>query len=380
MEVYARRSSKKKCFEGPTSPRSSTDVKSARLVELSSLAAKVTEPQTQQQPHKTLEDTLNTDKVINQELLSEYNIKGIDVHDSLLEEETTATVIGSCESNRNADILTVRAVTQVPKSSHHMEIYVPSVEHVQQDGGKMEERSERALSNTLLESCSAAGNCTLSHLTSCPNADYELPFVMESPMWSSAEVMEVFKELPKRPHFLPLRAQPLELREGMALGLMTCSFPTLVKKIKKACIGDSMASFERNKEALDHLEEHGFSVQYLQCSLTELLKIKSAYEKHLKEKEDLNAQMLKKMTSLSQINSLLDENEKAMEELRRKGEEIAMEKEHKDAELSKLKAADSSIDEACGDAECEFYSVLTELLSYPNFWSMLCIMYQSLDQ
>ncbi|TVU24847.1 hypothetical protein EJB05_27307, partial [Eragrostis curvula] len=357
MEVYARRSSKKKCFEGPTSPRSSLDAKSARLVEFSTLAAKVKESQTQQQPHKTLKDTLNTDKVISQELLLEYNIKGIDIHDSLLEEESTATVIGSCESSRNADMLTDRAVTQVPKSNHHTEIYMPSVEHVQQDGGKMEERSKSTISNTLLESCPVAGNCTLSQLTSSQNADYELPFVRESPMWSSAEAMDVFKEVQQRPHFCPLGKHPLVMREGTAVGLMT-TFATLVGKIKKSSIGDSMASFEENINALGVL---GFSVQSLQSSLTQLLKIKSAYEKHRKEKEDLNAQMLKKMTSLSQINSLLDENEKAMEELRRKRKEIAMEKEHEDAELSRLKAADSSIEEACGDAECEFYSVLTEL-------------------
>ncbi|TVU24802.1 hypothetical protein EJB05_27261, partial [Eragrostis curvula] len=164
-----------------------------------------------------------------------YAKKCIDIHDNLLEEESTAMVIGSCQSTINAAIPTDTAVTQVSENNHHTELSVPSVENVLQGGDVMEERSECTISNTVLKSTLDAGSSTLSDLTLCQNADHELPFVKKSKVWPQVEaiLMDIFKE-------------------------------------------------------------------------------------------------------------------KAMEELRCKGQELAMKKEHEDAELSKLKAADMSIKEACG--------------------------------
>lgn len=188
-----------------------------------------------------------------------------------------------------------------------------------------------------------------------------------SPVWSLIEAMDVFLKVPQRPHFLPLQQFLPALREGMALGLMV-SYASLVESIKKSLIADSIALFEEKINTLAHLEENGFNVQFLQPSLNKLLQIKSDYTKYLGDRDKLKEQLQGKASSVSRMDALLDENKKAifqleqkLELLRREAEQIARNKEEEDAELSRLKAEDNIVQEACGDAERQFRSILAEL-------------------
>jgi chromosome segregation ATPase len=179
--------------------------------------------------------------------------------------------------------------------------------------------------------------------------------------------MDAFKKVPQQPHFGPLRQFMHGLREGMALGLMV-SFVDSVEAISKSSIADSIASFEEKTTTLRLLEENGFNVEFLRCSLTRLLKIKHDHISYLTEKDQLKAQLLEKTTSLSQIDEQLDKREQTIakleEELGRarcEAQKIAKEKERGGEELSRLNAADSSVDEACAGAELQFQSILVGL-------------------
>ncbi|CAN6209703.1 unnamed protein product [Urochloa humidicola] len=195
----------------------------------------------------------------------------------------------------------------------------------------------------------------------------QVPFVKCSPAWSVIDAMDMFKKLPQEPHFRPLGQFLPALREGMALGLMV-SFANLVEDISKSSIADSITSLEEKIAALREMEENGFDVQFLRCSLTKLLQIKCDHSSHLTEKGQLKAQLLDKTTSLSQIGEQLDKREQTIakleEELGRarwEAQKIVEEREREEEELSRLKASDSSIEEACAGAELQFLSVLAEL-------------------
>uniref|UniRef100_A0A0A9CRX1 Uncharacterized protein n=1 Tax=Arundo donax TaxID=35708 RepID=A0A0A9CRX1_ARUDO len=179
--------------------------------------------------------------------------------------------------------------------------------------------------------------------------------------------MDEFKEVPQRPHFLPLLEYSPTLREGMALGMMV-SFANLVKSTRELSIEDSTELFEDKISALCHLEGHGFDVQFLQSSLTKLLQIKSNCASYLGEIDKVAAQMVAKTTSASQLDALLDEKDRAVAELeqklgqlRQESQQIARNKEHEDAEISRLSSVHSRFEEAYSDAKLQFHSILAGL-------------------
>ena len=105
----------------------------------------------------------------------------------------------------------------------------------------------------------------------------------------------------------------------------------------------------------------------MQSCQNRLTEAKSQCAKLLEEKYAVEAQKLEKITSLSQLSSLLDENNKAVAELelkpkhlRPKGQKIE-EREHEQSELSRLEEEGRSIDKAYDDAQRQFSSILAEL-------------------
>ncbi|KAK3120314.1 hypothetical protein QOZ80_9AG0685600 [Eleusine coracana subsp. coracana] len=128
----------------------------------------------------------------------------------------------------------------------------------------------------------------------------------------------------------------LEMREGMALGLMV-AFATLVEN-------------------------------FLQSRLTKMLQIKSNCSKYLGEMNKLDAEMVGKTTSLSRMDALLDQKDEAIGQLeqrlahlRQETQQIEKDREHEDAELSRLKSKHSRFEEAFGEGEQQFRNLLADL-------------------
>jgi hypothetical protein len=145
-------------------------------------------------------------------------------------------------------------------------------------------------------------------------SDYQVPFVKSSPVWPLIDALDVFKKVSQQPHFRPLTKLLPSLREGTAIGLMA-TFASTVEDISKLSIADSIASFEEKITTLRHLEEHGFDVQFLQCSLVKLIQVKFNHTSYLTEKDQLKAQLLEKAACLSRIDEQLDKKEQAMARL-----------------------------------------------------------------
>jgi uncharacterized protein (UPF0335 family) len=63
-------------------------------------------------------------------------------------------------------------------------------------------------------------------------------------------------------------------------------------RIRKSSIVDNEGSFEKKKSILAELKKNGFDVQYVECLLDKLIKLKDEYNKHLEEKSAVLAQQL----------------------------------------------------------------------------------------
>ncbi|CAD6253553.1 unnamed protein product [Miscanthus lutarioriparius] len=195
-----------------------------------------------------------------------------------------------------------------------------------------------------------------------------VPFVKNSCLWSAVEEMNVFKEFPQQPHFLPLQQEyPRTLQGGMAFGLMV-AFDLFVRSISKSSIADNEGSFEEEKSTLSALKINGFDVQCFERLLDELIKVKFEYSKHLEEKSAVQRQKQQTMNSLSQNDSLLceidndiAELEKKLGLLRQKGQLIEKEKEHDEEKLSRLNVVESNIEQALDVHTLQFNGILAEV-------------------
>nr|CAB3491511.1 unnamed protein product [Digitaria exilis] len=107
-----------------------------------------------------------------------------------------------------------------------------------------------------------------------PLAIGSVPFMKTSPMWEQIEAMEVFRNMPQRPHFYKFKQHVPEFREGMALGLML-SFANMAESIRRLSIHDDDALFEEKMKGLSSLEADGFDVRLLRSRLETLLHIRN---------------------------------------------------------------------------------------------------------
>jgi hypothetical protein len=285
----------------------------------------------------------------------------------VLDEELTN---GICQANKNGGVSTARGATQVAKSNQLMGVAMLSLEHpIQQDCENYQNAgsSHSALDNSKLRRCSVARCSNPSDLAFSKISGHPVPFVKKSPLWSLVEAMDAFKEVPQQPHFLPLRECSVELREGIALGLMV-AFATLVDNIREASIEEGKEFFEDKISTLSHLKGNGFNVQFLQSRLNNLLQIKSKCSKYLGEINKLSTEMVGRTNSLTQMDALLDQKDEAIGELEQRlvhlhqeARQIEKDREHEEAELSRLKSKHSRFEEAYGEGERQFRNILDGL-------------------
>ncbi|CAD6253518.1 unnamed protein product [Miscanthus lutarioriparius] len=324
------------------------------------LALECLNSDTQKQLDRTLEDAQNITELSNQDLLpmvppgfkSMDNGRGTNIHDTQFDEEPTG----------NDDMCTDHAATKLAESNHVMETAILCLDcPAQQARGKVDERSvlQNAGSSQCIIDSSPLRSCSAfeSLLPSPQPFEDQALFVKNSPMWDLVEAMHVFKELPQQPHFLPLQEHAPLLREGMALGMMV-SFMDLVKVTMEASIDNSMEWFEDKIRTISHLEANGFSVQFMQSAMTDLVKIKSERTSYHVQIGKLDSKFVEKTASSSRVGALLDEKDIAAAELeqelgriRQESQKIAKEKEKIDAELASIKTSLSGYEVLCDGVE-----------------------------
>jgi hypothetical protein len=308
--------------------------------------------------------------------MTRFLCAGTNIHDIQFDEEPASTTNSLIELKGNGDMCTDHAATKLAESNHVMETAILSLDcPAQQARGKVDERSvlqnagssQCIIDSSPLRSCSAFESLLPSPQPLSQVSNHQALFVKNSPMWHLVEAMHVFKELPQQPHFLPLQEELPCLREGMALGMML-SFADLVKITMGASIDNSMEWFEDKIRAISHLEANGFSVQFMQSAMTDLVKIKSELTSYHGEIGKLDSKFVEKTASSSRVGALLDEKDIAAAELeqelgriRQESQKIAKEKEKIDAEVASIKTARSGYEDLCNGAERKFKDVLAGL-------------------
>ncbi|CAL4984099.1 unnamed protein product [Urochloa decumbens] len=208
------------------------------------------------------------------------------------------------------------------------------------------------------------------------NTGTQVPFVKTfSQFWPEIDGMDVFKEFPQQPHFLPLEEYLPELREGKAFGLML-EFILIAKSIRKSSIEDDETSFDEKKCVLAQLKTHGFEVHCLETLLDEVIKVKFRYTKHLEELSSVGAQKLGPTSALERNDSLLcgfDEEmaelDQKLGQLRQKTRLIEKENENHLEELSKLNVVESSVKKALDADKQQFNSILAGMLRKQLAWN-----------
>lgn len=215
------------------------------------------------------------------------------------------------------------------------------------------------------------------------NTDYQIPFVKASPFWSSIEEMDVLKEFPQQPHFLPLQKCLPGTREGTAIGLMV-QFNDLVKDIRKLSIEGNESLFEEKKAILDDLKTYGFEFQYLETFLDDAIKVKIEYTKHLEEEGAVQADMVQAKSSVEQkdlllrggddsmieleveisdLRNKLDDRCKKLDDIRENGKLIEKEKEVDQQKVSSLIQDESRVKEALDADKRQFDSILASIVT-----------------
>ncbi|KAK3161275.1 hypothetical protein QOZ80_1BG0075010 [Eleusine coracana subsp. coracana] len=192
------------------------------------------------------------------------------------------------------------------------------------------------------------------------------PFLKMSPIWAHIEEMEIFKKVPQRPHFHPLKHLGPGLCEAMALGLMVF-FSNTAESIKSLNIHDENELFKEKMKGLCLLEEYGFDVGHLRSRLETLLHIKNSSSelqhaiKKLDEKITLKEIDGKERgTQISMLYTAICQLERQAKLFRCILKSSVSQQKTAALEISKLKTEASDLEQTYLSVEQQFSSVVTE--------------------
>lgn len=195
---------------------------------------------------------------------------------------------------------------------------------------------------------------------STPSNLTALPFTMQSSMWDSVYLMDVYRAVPQQPHFRLLEQYSMEFREGIAIGLMV-TFANLVSSIRKLRVDDSQVDFDEKLKTLVSLESNGFNVQFVRSCLEKLLEVRRSFN-HLKaRKAKLEGQLEKKEDENCQLDALICAHDKIILEVeqsltsyRERKSSLLLERNNKDMEIVQLEMDLLAAEEAYHCAEEKF--------------------------
>ncbi|KAL1833007.1 hypothetical protein ACET3Z_002658 [Daucus carota] len=194
-------------------------------------------------------------------------------------------------------------------------------------------------------------------MLSSQSNDDSLPFVKSSSLWKSIESMEVFLQLPQRPHFQSLCSRKESSREGLAIALMV-NFAGVVEKTSTLKIDDPRSTIEDKLETLTELEKNGFDVKVVRDRLLRLLLIKDKQE----ELQANSKETTDKIKEINQDKIKIDERiEEIDNQIRLLQEERALvlsTKGEKDSSIAALEVKSNELSSSIKNASLEFEALV----------------------
>lgn len=179
------------------------------------------------------------------------------------------------------------------------------------------------------------------------------PFVKNSPVWSAIDSLEVFKQIPQKPHFHRLSTYKEECREGLAIGCMV-TFASLVEKITKLQFNYPRYIFESTLASLYDLEQHGFNISMLCNRVNELLFIKDTEMRYIEETKVAENKILEHTENKTKLAEESKAIEQKIIELQRRQSSIKLEMETKDQEIEALQSHVEAIRECTINTKLHF--------------------------
>ncbi|CAN0861356.1 DUF724 domain-containing protein 3 [Linum grandiflorum] len=138
-----------------------------------------------------------------------------------------------------------------------------------------------------------------------------LLFVKKSPLWASLEAMDIFRNVPQRPHFLPLKHCEEKYREGVAVGIMV-TFGNIFEEISSLMINHSTESLQSSLKSLSEFESYGFDVSVLRRRINKLQTMKSQHIEWLTEAENAERELDEHVEEQRKSEAVLKELEEKM--------------------------------------------------------------------
>lgn len=187
--------------------------------------------------------------------------------------------------------------------------------------------------------------------------DESLPFVKSSSLWKTIESMEVFCQLPQRPHFQSLGSRKESSREGLAIALMV-DFAGVVEKTSTLQVDDPRSTIEDNLETLIELEKNGFDIKVIRDRLISLLLIKDRQEELQGHSKETTDQIKEKNHDKVKMDEKVQEIDNQIRLLQEERALILSTKEEKDSSIASLKVTLIDISSIIKNANLEFETLV----------------------
>lgn len=184
-----------------------------------------------------------------------------------------------------------------------------------------------------------------------------LPFVKSSLLWKAIDSMEVFRQLPQRPHFQSLGSKKESSREGLAIALMV-DFASVVEKTSTLQFDDPRSTIEDNLETLIELEDNGFNVKVIRDRLLKLLLIKDKQEELQGNSTEFTEQIKKKNHDKVKIDEKIEEIDNQIRLLQEERALILSTKEDRNSNLAYLEETLNDISNSIRNAKFEFETLV----------------------
>ncbi|KAK1385028.1 hypothetical protein POM88_022763 [Heracleum sosnowskyi] len=187
--------------------------------------------------------------------------------------------------------------------------------------------------------------------------DESLPFVKSSSLWKTIESMEVFCQLPQRPHFQSLGSRKESSREGLAIALMV-DFAGVVEKTSTLQFDDPRSTIEDNLETLIELEKNGFDVKVIRDRLLSLLLIKDKQEELQGNSKETTDQIKEKNHDKVKIDEKIEEIDNQIRLLQEERTLILSTKEENDLSIASLEVTLNDISSIIKNVNLEFETLV----------------------
>lgn len=208
-----------------------------------------------------------------------------------------------------------------------------------------------------MEPCIANRSPKDNVMLSPQSSDESLPFVKSSSLWKTIESMEVFRQLPQRPHFQSLGSRKESSREGLAIALMV-DFAGVVEKTSTLQLDDPRSTIEDNLETLTELEKNGFDVKVIQDRLLSLLLLKDKKEELQVNAKQTTDQIKEKNHDKVKIYEKIEEIDNQIRLLQEERALILSAKEDKDLDIASLEATLDDLNSIIKNASLEFEALV----------------------